>query len=143
MRLYFNFKTNIPDTVKELSTVQVKAIAFKHKSGETINVKLWGEADYGVKDGVYNARWKGLEFQSDLINENNISITDNDEDIPKAVYDNIFKYLKESVPEEIEYYFEEPEYQNIPNEDFKPTCKNLKITLEYGDESYTWKSDKL
>jgi hypothetical protein len=143
MRLYFNFNTNIPDTVKELSTVQVEAITFRHKGGETIDIRLWGEADYGVEDGVYDARWKGLEFQSDLINENDISITDDDEDIPEAVYDKLFEYLKESVPEEIEYYFEEPKYWNVPDEDFEPTCENLEITLEYGDESYTWKSDKL
>lgn len=143
MRLYFNFKTNIPDTVKELSTVQVETISFRHKSGEEITVRLWGDADYCVKDGVYDARWKGLEFQSDLINENDISITDDDEDIPEAVYDKLFEYLKESVPEEIEYYYEEPEYWNIPDEDFEPTCENLEITLEYGDESYNWKCDKL
>ena len=143
MRLYFNFDTNIPDTVKELSTVQVEAITFKHKSGETINVRLYGEADYNVKNGIYDASWKGLEFLSDLINDNDISITDDEEDVPKAVYDKLFEYLKESVPEEIEYYFEESKSWNVPAEDFEPTCENLKITLEYDDESYTWECDRL
>ena len=139
MRLYFNFNTNIPDTVKELSTVQVEAIIFRHKDGETIRVALWGEANYSVEDGVYDARWEGLEFLSDLINENDISITDDEEDVPKAVYDKLFKYLEKSVPEEIEYYFEDPKYWNVPDEEFEPTCENLTITLEYEDESYTWK----
>ncbi len=154
MRLYFNFETNIPDTVKELSTVQVEAITFRHKDGETIDVRLWGEADYLVENGKYDARWKGLEFNLDreLLGRDDIKedddddlyITDDEEDMPEDVYDDILKLLKESVPYGIEYYYEEPEYWNVPDEDFEPiTCENLKITLECGDESYMWECDRL
>ncbi len=154
MRLYFGFTTNIPDTVKDLSTVQVESISFKHKSGDEITVRLWGEADYLVENSEYDARWKGLEFNFDreLLGRNDIKedddddlyITDDDEDIPEEVYNDIITLLKESTPCDIEYYYEEPKYWNIPdNEDFTPTCENMEIALEYGDERYEWKCDKL
>ena len=161
MRLYFGFKTNIPDTVKELSTVQVEAITFKHKNGEEITIRLYGEADYGVEDGEYDARWKGLEFELDeeteLIKSSDIIgleegcdiyIPDDDEyediEVPESVYDDIIKALKDSVPCGIEYYYEEPEYWNVPDdEDFTPTCEDMDISLCYGDEEYEWKCDKL
>ena len=144
MKMYFNFATNIPNTVNDLSTVQVEAITFKHKGGETIDIRLWGEADYGVENGRYDARWKGLEFQSDLINENNIS----DEDIPEAVYIKLFEYLEESSPCSIAYYWDDAspddlKYWNVPCEDFTPTCENLSITIEFGDSEKTWICNKL
>lgn len=137
MNLYFGFNTNIPDTTQNGTAVQVKTIVFKHKSGETIKVGLNGNARGGVRNGEYDGRWRGLTFASDMINSNNITITDNDEDIPVRVYDEIFNLLTESELESIEYL------HNVPGDNFTPTCKHLSMALTYNDKHYSWGCNEL
>ncbi|ADL36093.1 hypothetical protein bpr_II155 (plasmid) [Butyrivibrio proteoclasticus B316] len=138
MRAYFRFKTNIPDTIKEKTTVQVDSITLKSESGKLIEVRLCGESEYGVENGRYDARWKGLEF----------GIGDNDpvsdDEISEDTYEKLVQELKGSKLYSIEYYWEDDRYWNIPKEDFHPSCQDIELEIRNGDDvAGTWKKDRL
>lgn len=145
MRLYFNFETNIPDTVKDRCTVQVERFTFKEKDGNEIEVLLDGEADYGVENGVDDARWKGLEFIFKDADGEDIYLSDDDENASESAYWDVLNRLMASEPASIAYNWEDMKYWNIPSEDFVPTCKKLSITLEdeYRNVESLWECSSL
>ena len=135
MRAYISFETNIPDSKKDLATVEVASITLKHERGGELEIMSYGDTDYLAKSGRYDARWKGLEFIiSDCDSSETQYISDDDEDIPDKVFEGIIKGIKESVPSSIEYYWEDNKSWNVPGSEFVPVCKNATITIMDGDD---------
>ena len=54
MRLYLSAKTKMSDLTIDYIEVQTKA-------GKNITL-TWDESDYGTRDGVFSARYKGVSF---------------------------------------------------------------------------------
>jgi len=113
-RMYFNFEMNVKREDDEYNP-QVNYIAFEDDCGNTISVACNWESDYGLgDDGMYSARFKGLE----------VSVND-DEWHDMKLQD--FNELKGMKPYKIGIYFsEEQEYQLIDNQ-----AQNVEVSIEY------------
>lgn len=59
-KMWFDFETNLPNYDKDIPTVQVDYLAFRDKD-KKISVSCNWESEFGVTNGVYSARFKGLE----------------------------------------------------------------------------------
>ena len=60
MRLYLTAKTAMKDLV-------IDYIEFKLADGKTITL-TWDESEFGIEDGVFTARYKGVSFNDDYGN---------------------------------------------------------------------------
>ena len=123
MRMYFNFRTNLPDTVDDKPTVQVENFTFKTSVG-LISVGCIGDSDFGVTQGIYDARFKGLEFY--IEDEDNNTILDWDE---KPTDEQLEALMKGEL---IKVSFTWDDYFNIP-EGILPTAEDIDLEIEIDD----------
>ncbi len=128
-RMYFGFKTNAPDSIEKVPTVQVEHITFKLKDGSTANIGCDGWSDFGVTDGVYSARFKGLEYEVE--DKNGKTILEYGEEPT----DDQLKAIEEAKPVSILFYWEDG--FNVPK-DFKPKCQDIEITVEHNTENHEY-----
>ena len=123
MRMYVDFDTNLPDTDPEKGmTMQVENVTFTTPDGYEVSVGCSGWSDFGVDDGHYGARYKGLEFQVEDPDGNEIHTWEDD-----APSDEILRKLENARITGILFYWEEGE-DNVP-EGLNPSCENLEVTL--------------
>ncbi len=120
-KMYFDFITNLPNSNKK-PTVQVENISFRTPGGVEIMVGCNGWSDFGVEEGLYSARFKGLEYYAEKDGDST-PICDW-EDQPTV---ELLKMLEKSTIVGIHFFWDE-EF-NIP-EGLLPTCKDLDVEIE-------------
>ncbi len=121
-RMYVNFKINAPDTAAGKPTLQMEHINFRAKDGSLITVGCDGDADFGVENGEYDARYKGLEYKiEDREGKELLEYGDEPSD-------DQLKALMEAEPESILFYWEEG--FNVPD-DFIPKPKDIGISISH------------
>ena len=130
MRLYYNFETNVPDSVSDKPTPYPERITFRHDDGTLFHIECDGDHDWGIKDGVCDGRWKGLDFGIEDA-DGNIIVEYGDE-IEDDMFDELMTKLKDTTVESISIYYEDG--FNIPD-DMEPTCANLEVYVEYATVS--------
>lgn len=65
-RLYFSFKTNLPDSSVDRCTPSVDYICIYDKEGEPrFSLSCSWESNYGITDGLYDASFKGVDIIKD------------------------------------------------------------------------------
>ena len=141
-RLYCNFETNIlnKDLVEGEPTPNLSELVFKTANGDYMFISSAAEDDFELSDGVYDGRWKGLEYR--LEDENGYDLMENHdwcrEDNTKE-----FKDLLTGA-EPVAFYMDEDALkENGYSSDFVSTCKNCNITIEIGDEVFDYHKDEL
>jgi len=63
MRLYLDAETNFTNR----DDLSIDYIEVQLKNGETVSLN-WDESDFGIEDGVFSARYKGVYFDEDYAN---------------------------------------------------------------------------
>ena len=122
-RMYFHFATNLPDSTDDKPTMQVESITFRSPDGIIFIVDCEGDSEFGVKDGVYCCRFKGLEYFA--------SREDGDEVLNDWGYvpdDELLSSLCKSTVVGVNFYWEEG--SSLPGNGEKPTCRDLKVEIE-------------
>ncbi len=118
-RLYLTFNTNIPDN-NELATVMIDDIVLETPTGETFTI-IYEEGDYGVKDGLYDARYKNLRYEM-TDGEGNPIITPYDNLTPETA-----KLLAEAKPVELAVWYQEDGSFNLPNSPIE--CTDVSVAI--------------
>ncbi len=127
-RMSFGFHTNLKDTDEKELTPEVLNIVFMTDTGLTFYVGCSNESSWGVTDGVYSARFKGLELMVDNIYGETIHEWEETPD------DALIEKLFAAHPICIEWGEETVE---------EPEVKDLDICIEWGDKFHEWHWDSL
>lgn len=123
-RLYFSFKTNLPATSEDRTTPSVDYICIFDKEGNPkFSFSCSWESDYGINDGTYSSRFKGVDIDRD-----GAFVEVEDADI-KALRKMLQGCNKPEVEMQICLWDEEYPYLEEVLE-----VTDLKICLEAGDE---------
>ncbi len=124
-RMYFSFVTNLPDSVDDKLTVKVEHICFKTPDGIFVSISCFGEAEYGVKDGVYCCRFKGLEYHAQKEGSDEVLLKKGEK--PD---DALLRMLSEGFIAQVCFdYTHDEELYNLPAEGL-PSCKDISCEIE-------------
>lgn len=122
--LNFQFRTNLPATSEDRTTPSVDYISIFDKEGNPkFSLSCSWESNYGINDGLYEARFKGVD-----INKDGDFVEVEEEDI-KALRKLLQEVDKPEIEMQICLWDEEYPYLEDVLE-----VTDLKICLEAGDE---------
>ncbi len=130
-RMHVNFETNLPDS-NEKPTMQVENVTFKTPDGFFVTVGCEGESDFGVKEGLYSARFKGLEYQYEKEGG------DTELEYGEEPTDDQLRALSLGYICGIAFYWEKG--FNVPE---FPTCQKLRVEIEHGGFDMKFAIDRI
>ena len=121
-RMYFNFKTNLPNSINDRVTPTVDYICiYDEKGNPAYCLSCSWESNYGITDGVYDARFKGVDMDKD----------GDFKEVTSADVKKLKELLSKGTPEtEIQIGLWDEEYPEL--DEIK--VESLSFSLEAGEE---------
>lgn len=111
------------DSSDDILSPQLETIEFTTSDRKIIRVGCEGEAECGIKDGLFSGKFKGLEYEIEDQDGNTIL------EYGENPTDEQLTFLKKATPVKVVFWTDDVRYDG-----FTPVCKYLKVSIEHNTE---------